>query len=137
MTCHHNDRYGRKLRSKMGDGPHSVDLRHLHIAQDHINHERIIARLDRLNGLLTVLRLHHIVAGLGQDHLDGRPDMRFIINHENSAESHSPLRWNRCIAESILPSSIMIFDLTRKSSKQNKWEGTGMTFIQPLTNPRV
>src|SRR5215217_2054509 len=122
MTGHHDNRYGRKLRSKMGDGSHSVDLRHLHIAQNHIDHERIIARLDRLDGLLTVLRLHHIISGLGQDHLDGRPDMRFIINYENSAESHSPLRWNRCSAESISPSSIMILNLTRKSSKENKRE---------------
>src|SRR5215510_12450040 len=88
MACHDDDRDGRELLLKMLDGSESVDLWHLHVAENHVYHEGVIVGLDCLNALFTVLRLDHVVSCFGQDHFDCGSNMRLIIHHENSPQSH-------------------------------------------------
>src|SRR5439155_20998346 len=80
-----DDRNRWVLPLEKGDGLHPVDLGHADVANDDINHERVVVRADRLDALAPVVGLHDVIPGLGERQAQNLPDVVFVVHDQNAA----------------------------------------------------
>src|SRR5438552_1837961 len=80
-----DDRNRWVLPLEKGDGLHPVDLGHADVANDDINHERVVVRADRLDALAPVVGLHDVIPGLGERQAQNFPDVVFVVHDQNAA----------------------------------------------------
>jgi hypothetical protein len=85
LTGEHHDGNAWELGAEVGNRFRSIDLGHMYVANDRVNHEWVITSPDSFDSLLTILCLDHFEACFFPRQVNDLSDIGLIIYDEYSS----------------------------------------------------
>src|SRR5438093_8004835 len=84
VSCQDDDRHRRVLLLEERDRLYPVDLGHADVADDDINHKRVVVRADHLDALAPVVGFHNVIPSLGERQAQDLPDVVFVVYDQDA-----------------------------------------------------